>query len=313
MLYFPRPLPDELLGSLLGRACRETGLTPTKLLFAITGERMYQSSVFLPTFLRRLASLTQSDVEYLLYGHSTFPYAVSFMPAKPAGQILGKILSAQASKNDYGSLMQTVVSGVPFRRKCDKCAEEELYKFGITYWHRSHHLPGVHYCLNHRRRLNETGIPIRRISGALFHAMPHEIDGATTHLDVSEDLLSEVAVHSVKALEYRGTHADTYFWLSRFRELAESKGYVKSSTFVATRLLAHDVLSAFGTRFLTEAGCNYTPDNPNAWPARLVRPCTKPEYSAPKHILLFTFLSTCGNAASRVQYRKPGPKSKCQS
>ena len=95
MLYFPRPLPDELLGSVVGRACRETGLTHKELVFAICGLRRTYSSIFLPSYLRRLAGLIQCDVEELIYAHSVFPYIVSFMSEVSAAKVRDLVLARQ--------------------------------------------------------------------------------------------------------------------------------------------------------------------------------------------------------------------------
>lgn len=41
---------------------------------------------------------------------------------------------------------------------CPKCIEDDKENYGISYWRRTHHLPGIKHCLNHKIPLYTTSI-----------------------------------------------------------------------------------------------------------------------------------------------------------
>lgn len=307
MLYFPRPFPDELLGSVVGRACRETGLTHKKLVFAICGLRRTYSSIFLPSYLRRLAGLIQCDVEELIYAHSVFPYIVSFMSEVSAAKVRDLVLARRGiSDGSFHSLTQSVTNGVTYRRLCRQCTQDDLSKFGTSYWHRAHLLPGVYFCIKHHCPLDETRIPVKNYGRVWSYSMPHEVDGNVIDFNLPTWALPEISSRSAASLEPRSQYIQS--WTVRYRDLAVDKGYLTSAPFIAGRQLSQDLKSTFGAEFLLQSGCDYPVQRRNAWPALLVRPQTEVPFVPVKHILLHTFLSNCPTAGAPVGYRTPGPK-----
>jgi hypothetical protein len=306
VLHFPRPFPDELLGSLVGRACRETGLSHKELVFSLANVRGTYSSIFLPSYIRQLATLTKIDAEKLVYAHSAFPYIVSFMANDLAARLKDLVLSRVGiSGGSFHSLTQSVTNGVAYRRLCRHCAQEDLSRFGTSYWHRSHMLPAVHYCAKHRQPLEETRIAVRNFGRLWSYCMPHEVKGACLDFGLPAWVLMEIASRSVVALEKHADYRDS--WSDEYRRLAEDKGYVTPGPFIAGRQLACDIRAAYGPDFLAQADCTYTKER-NAWPALMVRPRTKGPFSPVKHILLRTFLENCSTGPKLVNQVKCGRK-----
>jgi len=310
MLYFPRPYPDELLGSLIGRACREIGLPHKELVFAVSGERGTYSSIFLPSYLKQLSVLTDIDIEELVFSHSSFPYIVSFMPAALMARLKDLVLKRQGvSGGSFNSLANSVTSGVLYRRLCRQCVAEDLQAFGTSYWHRSHMLPAVYYCVKHGQALEETNIAVKYFNARWSYYLPHEVIGHLIDFGIPNWVLLEIACHSRDALakhaDYPQSLAD---WHALYRELAENKGYLQSSPTIASWQLARDLQHAYGSDFLLNAGCSYPLERRNSWPALMVRRRTEVPFIPVKHILLYTFLKHCGSAEKELSYKKPGKK-----
>lgn len=59
-----------------------------------------------------------------------------------------------------------------YMRYCPLCAAIDRKKYGETYWHRKHQLPGVEICLEHRCRLEDSsvGITVESQRFKLIHA-----------------------------------------------------------------------------------------------------------------------------------------------
>lgn len=304
MRYFPRALPDELLGSLVGRACRETGLSLKALLFRIAGLRTTYDSIFLPSYIKPLSAVMRCDTEELLFSHTCFPYIVRFMSAAAGNSLKARVLSRDAiAGTSFQSLTQSVTFGVERRRRCQVCVKEDVIRFGTSYWHRSHLLPGVYYCVKHHYPLEETPLRITHRGGVWSYLMPHEVDGVRVDFTPPVGLLLEIALRSADALQTQDHYLDS--WTGFYRRLAVEKGYAPSLPFNAAAQIAIDLRAGYSEGFLDRARCNFSTSLRRPWPALMMRPNTEMPFVPVKHILLWAFLNNCNSAKKAALREKP--------
>ncbi|MBW8363381.1 MAG: TnsD family transposase [Rhizobium sp.] len=306
MLYLPQPYPDEIVGSLLVRACRHTGLPFKRLVQYLAGVRGRSYASFLLTpFIDQLGREAGVDPDELILGHTVFPYVTAFMTAEAAGRLRALLLSDRSEiRTNLAPYTQSVTQGLAFRRICPQCAIEDLEKYGESYWHREHLLPAVYICRFHREPLIETVIPVRYGMRHWTYALPHEITGTPLSLVPSPEIQSDIAARSAALLTNPHIERD---WLGQYRALAFQKGFGKQQ-FINGTQMARDLLAFYGPSFLEEAGCRLTPGAKGFWPPLMVRVGTHEPFSPPKHILLQTFLQHCSDAPKTVSYNLPGPK-----
>lgn len=306
MLFFPRPYPDEVVGSLILRACRHTGVPYKRLVRQVTGERTGSCSFLLPSQLRRLSELTGVESDQLLWEHTMFPYIVAFMNPLQVIRFIDKMLGADERKANQASLTKTVTHGVANRRFCPCCVQEDIAAYGEAYWHRSHLLPGAHVCIEHQCPLMETQIPISKAAGIRYLAMPNEVRGFHCRTMLDMQVLKNLSWRSIACL--RRNAFEARLQEMDFREAALSRGYAIAGGNVASAQLADDVLQFYGKKFLEEAGCSFANKPQTPWPAILVRPRIASVYATPKHVLLATYLDFAGQTRKRRTYRRPGKK-----
>lgn len=307
MLYFPRPYPDEIIGSLLARACRHTGLPFKRLVQYLAGVRgRSYASFLLAPFIDQLGREAGIDPDELILSHTVFPYVTAFMTSEAAGRLRALLLSDRSEiRTNLAPYTQSVTQGLAVRRICPKCTTEDLERYGESYWHREHLLPAVYICSFHREPLIETVIPVRYGMRHWTYALPHEITGTPLSLVPSPEIQSDIAARSSALLTDQHVERD---WLSQYRALAFQKGYGKEHSFLNGTQMAWDLLAFYGSRFLEEAGCRLTSGTKWFWPPLMVRVATQGPFSPAKHILLQTYLENCSADQKLVSYNLPGPK-----
>lgn len=304
MLYFPRPQPDEIIGSLIFRACRETGLSLKRLMKALCGaSRSCNSFASSSSLLDPVGRAVGLDPEELLWRHTTFPYVVAFMPPTEVARLRARALSPTPQPGGAAPCTHSITKGLDYRRYCQLCAAEDLTIRGTSYWHRSHQLPGTWICTTHRVSLWESSIAVRRAIPVCVYDMPDETKGHIQPILLPIEILIDIALRSDALLNCRP--AGNFDWLHHYRELAIGKGYyITAQHQVAARQFARDLWQFFGPDLLKEAGCTFTPEARN-WPMLMVRDRTNVPFIPVKHVLLETFLSHCDKCTA-LHYRPPG-------
>lgn len=162
-----RPLPDELLYSLIARSAVHVGhWSPKRLLGAFYSARGTLAIPDLPSSLARLVGIASAwglTVEELAYRHTLLPYYTHFMQPGERARVLEAMLDRRAHLHVRLGICAGAVARTAFFRLCPVCTKEDVANYGETYWRRMHHLPGVVVCAAHGEVLVETKVPFRPI------------------------------------------------------------------------------------------------------------------------------------------------------
>ncbi len=123
----PAPLPDECLR---GYGFRVNATNAKDLLTAnqLLPELSKVSGLSIPYLVTN-----HSHLAYTRFAHSTYGY-LDFK----------NHLDLISNKN-----ISNGKTPVPTARYCQNCTNEDLDLYGLSYWHRIHHLPGVDHCIKH--------------------------------------------------------------------------------------------------------------------------------------------------------------------
>lgn len=175
-LLAPRLFGDEQLSSWRTRMCLETSMPITTLTTQLIG-RKWTPGFFQAGHLSQTAEMLGVSAEELLMQHTVFPYATAFTSPDVRAVALRNALSIGPTARGIGAVTQSVSDQVGARRFCRECAKEEHSRTGESYWHRSHNLPGVLVCLEHRCMLSEAGS--LRTAGRVSwsYLLPHQVTG----------------------------------------------------------------------------------------------------------------------------------------
>lgn len=311
MPILPRPYPDEVVGSVVARACVHTGLPIRRLLQSIFESQRSSCSFLLGDDIGRFAHRAGLERSEFLFNHTMFPYAVAYMAPEIQEHLALKALAPRPREDSLSSITKNVSHGVAYRRVCSECIAENMQQYGESYWHRKHMLPGVLDCLQHGVPLLETTIELRGRSHQSSVILPHEVhDLKKLSTTLPREFSLRIAEISGVALE--GRFQRPHDWLSFYREQAKSKGYLLPSGDVAATLAAYVLRNHFGAEYLTMTGCPVSENPRKTWPTLMFRPSSPNNFTTAKHVLMRVFLET-GPKKVEVQttvYRSPGKRTR---
>ena len=168
-----RPLPDEILCSTLIRTGRRFSLPVGSITRMVCG-RKWMPGFFQATHLVHFPWPILLSPKEILLRHSIFAYTTAFVDAAVYDACLENSLSTGQAAKAVGALTQSASDLVKWRRYCPRCAKDDIRKWGTSYWHRSHNLPGVTTCIHHAKILLETRLPTRGHRD-WQDALPHEV------------------------------------------------------------------------------------------------------------------------------------------
>lgn len=304
----PKPLPDELIGSVWTRAVRHTGLSIGVVTVSVTGCRSFSPNLFTSACLSDLGRLWMMSAEDLLVNHTVFPAATAFLASPVYERARENALCIGNTRGRTGAVTQCIADAVEFRRYCSACAKEDRREYGESYWRRSHHLPGALVCHIHRCFLRRTDIPT--VSRTWSVALPHELNspvaagGKPTTFDGA---LADFAVSRLTSpRNTEGLNRNEYY-----RGQLIAKGAVDPTRPISRERLAQWLASKF-PRPPTTYGFRRS-DLHFLWAARMVQPSAKTEFSPLKHAVLSTAVELEAHSESpHLYYKSEGPPTKAK-
>lgn len=105
------------------------------------------------------ASILGLDPLELLNKATLFPSLVAFQPWERRERFESAAFGKEREQSIGLSALQSSSQYVPFRRLCSLCVKLDRCLYGWSFWHVSHHIPGVSFCSVHDVRLRVTDLP----------------------------------------------------------------------------------------------------------------------------------------------------------
>lgn len=156
--FLPDWLPDETLFSLASRYHRLTGHVAgrhtSKILFG-SARSGYQHD--LPSGIDHFVRVTHGhygQCRSIIRSRTLLPYYLVFKDRSVGRHALASMRGPRIGHLKYrlGILTSGARAHHPLRA-CDACIKEDLFRFGVGYWHLNHQFPGVLVCQQHRQIL----------------------------------------------------------------------------------------------------------------------------------------------------------------
>lgn len=170
-----RPRPDELLGSVWIRTARVGGVSLKTTARLLVGQLGWTPSLLGYGHLCALAGFLRLPPQEVLWRHTVFPYLTAHFGGPTFDQAVSNAYATGRTAVGTAAVIQAASTFVPLRRFCRTCAEADVARWGTSHWRRSHHLPGVLFCLEHGEALRETTLP--SANSSYDTSLPHEAKG----------------------------------------------------------------------------------------------------------------------------------------
>ena len=192
--FFPAPYPDECLYSILCRYYVYSGSTS----FGITARELFgneqnvTSSIYLPIKIEYVDNWTSPSSgisrKTIAENHTLHPYWSITYPSDFRAET-DEILNGgtiTTKFNRFGTF-KSRRSWSKYLKYCPVCANEDMNMYGETYWRRQHQISEMIYCTNHKVRLLNSEVPVKRTATG-FYPATSEIN-ANSDVDVPDNLL----------------------------------------------------------------------------------------------------------------------------
>jgi len=298
--YFPRPYPNELVGSLLLRASLHHGVSINQLARRLSQNIRTRLPLLAMSGLREISLASDIDALQLLWDHTPFPYVTAYMSSADTQRMAQAILGHNS--DDIRPFKASTWLDPLAPRYCVQCVIEDQQHFGETYWHREHNLPFVVVCPHHNLPLHVIYLSDRRIArrqGITKHPPKQDI-GQSMNTHAANILAPAIAEISHKAL-VRRFRAHPREWLQQHRRKALHIGLIIEGSRISLHLFAELLREALGADFLRMGKLDFEPST-RAWPAALVRDANDASFSPSKHIMLKAFMEAVNNGAVQQPY-----------
>ena len=285
MLPARRPYADELAFSAILRCCAQFNISTKKLGQLYLGREGWRPSFLAASPLVEVAQLFRLSPEALLWNHTMFPYASVTLRRENYRRALLNAFGRTAEARKLGAITQNVSTALSFLRYCRYCAEEEKERLLVSFWHRSHNLPGVWVCERHMCFLWESTIAVGS-SGPLGKSMPHECSGRRLGRGIPSDAMLRVAQTSRQWL-HRDWGSELPVRATEYRQLAIANDWLSSHRPVDLELFTKCLSATFPRRYLLNCGL---PGGPAKWAVLMLQPSIDLEFVPVKHALLLAML-----------------------
>jgi hypothetical protein len=119
----------------------------------------------IPSSLALLSEVSREHwglgTEELALRHTLIGYYTHYLPPEKRTLAIRRMLRRHEHLHLRLGICSSGVRRTDFFRLCRSCIEDDVVRYGETYWRRSHHLPGIIVCATHGERLLVTPVAFR--------------------------------------------------------------------------------------------------------------------------------------------------------
>ncbi|OMD60669.1 hypothetical protein BSK62_25250 [Paenibacillus odorifer] len=296
MIYFPPPLPDELLYSVLARYHARSGNESTKKTMRdIFNKQTVCAVADLPSHLMQLYSLIPGkaiSVDKLLDKLTLLPYFKPFIPIERYNWVYEEMLYGDGQS--IYMKMGFPASGVckpAYLRYCPACIGSDREKYGIAYWHRVHQLTGVSVCPLHNVTLSDSSILFSQRKNkhefVMLESVLRDEQNLVSFRGVDKEFL--IATRSAQILKMNSQPLIQEGLRNIYLRRLAQRGMLTAKGNIRFQELLPDFITFYGLAYLDKLGCSIDEDSQFTWLHKMLR---KPRHVTHplRHILLQIFL-----------------------
>jgi len=172
--YIPKPLPDEILYSIIARLQSFAIYdSPGQLSLDLFGERNVPATIDLPShihfFHKTVKRIFPYSADEIIERFTLWPYYKQFTSTSKRKDALRRMKSNNGSGlHNLIGINASAMSRNKGLKYCVLCAQENFKKFGLYYWHRVHQIPDLYLCPYHFCYLQRHVVGVAEVSRSFF-------------------------------------------------------------------------------------------------------------------------------------------------
>ncbi|MEP3389121.1 MAG: TnsD family Tn7-like transposition protein [Reichenbachiella sp.] len=310
VLNFPNPYPDETFYSIVARYYDSYGTAgPKEHLYTLFSTFHQSATLDFPNNLKVFCQNIKSDYytpERILNNHTLFPLYQRFLNQFRTQQLVKTIY--QTGGNIHTRLgVNAGLSKSPHQpRFCLKCYENDLNKYGESYFRRSHQLPLITICSKHQNQLAELLVTPKILNKHHFIStsqIPHlPITMSKRRWNSQIQTVGERMISLLDANKKHIYDLDIYFYKRKLQSL----GYKKGENFIDLDRLYASFSDHFSQQTLRILNSEIRPHESKCWLKSIARKHRK-SFDPIRHILLEDFIlahASSNNIKDELKNRK---------
>ena len=298
--FFPALYPGELLYSAIARyQIRSGNLSPKLTIEELFNSRSITATADLPcgldNLVKNLPPHSSITVDSLIQHHTLYPFYSPFLPPKRAKQIEISMRGIYGGDiHNKAGIMASAINTPNYFRFCPDCLQQDLNKYGETYWHRLHQVPGVLFCPIHKIALQNSEISFQGFNKHEYYgASPDNFRVDSVKNDYSEMIsakLITLSQDSLYLLKNNFPNRTLEWFTKRYQTLLIERGYANSTGRVKQKRLIDDFVFFYGQDFLQAIDSMVTYEDTSNWLSQIVRKHRK-VFHPIRHLLMIRFLT----------------------
>lgn len=297
--FFPARYNDELLFSVISRYKEMGGFTDKQAFMqSLYNKRKTTYSVQLPIQMQDLVdNLPPSTIltaDKLIKESTLAPYYTSFMSEEQTMNIYRAMMGDNSKSIDamLGILSWTPTS-YKYLRYCSKCLEEDLERYGESYWRRLHQVPGVLICDKHHISLQESSLLANNLRKD-YSSPNYQICKGNQEVPNYSDEIVQLNIELIKNIKglfkYDNQRKNADFFRLTYVNTLNSMGFVSESGNIKGQQLKKTFVQYYSEQYLSLLESTIDPNKENTWFSRMTRD-TKKNKNPLHHLLYIQFLN----------------------
>lgn len=298
MNCFPTIYENELLYSCVSRYRREAGIVNKKALMNdLYNQNVSLNSIYFPVhceqIINNLPDKNIITVDKLIKEHTLFRVFSSFVNEEKALLIYNGMKCSEKF-NAYAKLglIGTRIEMQNNLLYCPKCLEEDMKKYGESYWRVLHQIPGVFYCNKHNSLLmksnvcsNGSRIDFMCVEDINFSkSVPTILDNKFIQLNLKYIEMAEYLLKNDISRKEDGFFYKVYIDKLRGRGLTSYNGSLR------IKELEEEFISFYSNGYLKLMHSEIDITNENNWLRKFIRKSKKQKHIL-RHLLMIQFLN----------------------
>lgn len=294
MIFFPTLYNDEILYSTIARYhIRSGNINYSHTTEEIFGRHTVKSSIYLPSnignIVKNLPVNYLGDEIDIINNHTLYPFYSTFLSPSMSDKVLNSMI-----KENGGDIYSRVgicasaISMPKYLKFCPKCMEEDLKKYGESYWHRIHQVQCVEVCPKHKIILQNSSVQINAYYKQEYEEANNANCVISEKINYSNDIIDKL-YNLAKDIEYLLNsnfkrrniewYRDNYVNYLMARGLATPKGIIRQDKLIS------EFKEFYGDEFLEIIQSNIDYTETHNWVSEI---CRKIRYNIhPARQLLF--------------------------
>ncbi len=237
-MFVTRAFDDELLFGRLVRHFCLLGESSSQFTEKVLASSRHTFHPTLTVGVSKLSALLGDSEADLLYEQTLAPLFFFFLP-QHSHKLRKMLLENDGNKALWESQLASFGHGSSISLKwCHQCAIEDIFNYGVAYWHRSHHICGISTCHKHQVLLQVTRLNSRqKLERGLLPSLISPSKSSPSSAEV------KVATYSYSLLTILSKKMKPLNWVQAYRNRLDELGYVTRGNQIRRQALFKDFFS----------------------------------------------------------------------